>query len=123
MRIVSHFSHLVALPFVHYSLEINWKDASLYLRRTHYATELLQWELKRVSQILDVTCFPEIVNILLLCLCISVSIISTPLVMVAVFLSICVHLYEPICLVHPKETVNLYCYILKWSCKSLAGIS
>lgn len=77
----------------------------------------------RVFQILDVTCFPEIVNILLLCLCISVSIISTPLVMVTVFLSICVHLYEPICLVHLKETVNLYWYILKWSCKSLAGIS
>lgn len=73
----------------------------------------------------DLRCylFPEIVNILLLCLCISVSIISTPLVMVTVFLSICVHLYEPICLVHLTETVNLYWYILKWSCKSLAGIS
>lgn len=40
------FSHLVSLPFVHYSLEINWKDASLYLIRTHYARKLLKWELR-----------------------------------------------------------------------------
>lgn len=46
MGIMSHFSHPVALPFVHYSLEINWKDASLYLIRTHYTTELLKWELR-----------------------------------------------------------------------------
>lgn len=46
MGIMSHFSHLVVLPFMHYSLEINWKDASLYLIRTHYTTELLQWELR-----------------------------------------------------------------------------
>ncbi|XP_008946850.1 PREDICTED: cyclin-dependent kinase 17-like isoform X1 [Merops nubicus] len=42
--IMSCFSHLVALPLVHFSVEINWKDASLI--RTHYTTELLHWELR-----------------------------------------------------------------------------
>lgn len=45
------------------------------------------------------------------------------LVIVTVFWSICIHLSGPICSVQLQETVNLYWYILKWLCKSLAGIS